>query len=170
MLLDILKVTTAITGVQTNAKDKTTPQIDLVEKIEYAFDDGTGADQAQVIFSDTRTLAGSTNESLDLAGGLSHELGGSITFTAAKVLIVKAADGNTGNLRVGAGVTNAFQGWFGASAIGCLVPPGGMLVLVDPGATAEAVTAATGDLLRIENLGGSSNSYDIYIAGEGSVA
>jgi hypothetical protein len=85
-------------------------------------------------------------------------------------IIVKAAEGNTGNLRVGAGVTNAFQGWFGAAAVGCLVPPGGILVLMDPGATGQAVTSGTGDLLRVENLGGSSNSYDIIVAGEGTVS
>lgn len=170
MHLENLKATVALVGTMTSALDLVTPQFDLVKKYEQSFADGTGADQAQVMFSDTRSLAGSTNESLDLAGGLAHALGGSITFSAAKLLIVKAAEGNTGNIRVGAGVTNAFQGWFGASAIGCLVPPGGILVLMDPGATGETVTGGTGDLLRIENLGGSTNSYDIIIAGEGTVA
>jgi hypothetical protein len=123
MLLENLKIILSIIGTQTNAKDLVTPQADLVEKIEQSFSDGTGADQAQVIFSDTRTLAGSTNESLDLAGGLPHALGGTITFSAIKAIIVKARDTNTGNLRVGAGVANAFQGFFGASAIGNLVTP-----------------------------------------------
>jgi hypothetical protein len=170
MLLENLKIILSIIGTQTNAKDLVTPQADLVEKIEQSFSDGTGADQAQVIFSDTRTLAGSTNESLDLAGGLPHALGGTITFSAIKAIIVKARDTNTGNLRVGAGVANAFQGFFGASAIGNLVTPDGLLVLIDPSATGQAVTGGTGDLLRIENLSAGSSDYDIYIIGEGTVA
>jgi hypothetical protein len=170
MKLEQLKAVVSLLAVQTNAKDLATPHFDIVEKYEFDFDDGTGADQAQVVFEDTRTLAGSTNESLDLAGGLPHDLGGTITFTAAKVLIVKASDSNTGNLRVGAGVSNAFQGWFGASAVGCLVPPGGILVLIDPSATGESVTGGTGDLLRIENLSAGSSTYEIILAGEGSVA
>jgi hypothetical protein len=79
-------------------------------------------------------------------------------------------DANTGNLRVGAGVANAFQGFFGASAIGVLVTPDGLLVLIDPSATGQAVTGGTGDLLRIENLSAGSSDYDIYIIGEGTVA
>jgi hypothetical protein len=170
MKLENLKAVVSVIGSQTNAKDLSTPQSDVVEKYEFNFSDGTGADQAQVIFEDSRTLAGTTSESLDLAGGLAHDLGGSITFTAAKVIIVKAADDNTGNLRVGAGVSNAFQGFFGASAVGVLVPPGGAIALIDPSATGEAVTGGTGDLLRIENLGAGAATYEIIIAGEGSVA
>jgi hypothetical protein len=136
MKLDNLKAVISLLATQANAKDNATPQIDIVEKFEFDFSDGTGADQAQVVFEDTRTLAGSTNESLDLAGGLPHDLGGSITFTAAKILIVKAAATNTGNLRVGAAVSNAFQGWFGASAVGVPRPAGRIAsFLIDPSAT-----------------------------------
>lgn len=169
-MLQSLKLVLQIIASQTNALDLTTPQADIVEKIEFPFTDGTGADQAQQVFSDSRTLAGSAAESLDLAGGLAHPLGGNITFTAGKVLVIKAHDSNTGNLRFGAAVSNAFQGWFGASAVGNLVTPGGLLVLIDPSATGQAITGGTGDLLRVENLGGSTNGYDIYIAGEGTVA
>lgn len=170
MNLQNLRLTTAIIGSLANALDVVTPQADIVRKFEFDFDDGTGADQAQAFFSDSRTLAGSASESLDLAGGLASPLGGSITLTAAKILVVKAAAANTGNLRVGADVANAFEGWFGASAIGVLVPPGGILVLVDRSATGQAVTGGTADLLRVENLSAGSSDYEIFIAGEGTVA
>jgi hypothetical protein len=170
MNLEQFKATVSLIGIITNALDLATPTAELVKKYEFDFDNGTGADQAQVFFSDTRTLAGSTNESLDLAGGLAAPLGGSITFTAIKAIVVKAKDTNTGNLRVGAGVSNAFQGFFGASAIGNLVTPGGVLVLIDPSATGQAVTGGTGDLLRIENLSAGASDYDIFVLGEGTVA
>jgi hypothetical protein len=170
MNLDTLRLALSIVGVQTNAADLATPEDELVLKYEQDFDNGTGADQAQIIFHDQRTLGSSLSESLDLAGGLTHPLGGTITFTAIKAIIVKGAAANTGNLRVGAGVSNAFQGPFGASAIGNLVTPDGLLVHMDPSATGWAVTAGTGDLLRIENLVAASSTYDIIIVGEGSVA
>lgn len=170
MKLEQLKAVISILATQSNAKDNATPHFDIVEKFEFDFDDGSGADQAQIVFEDTRTLAGVTNESLDLGGGLPHDLGGTITFSAVKVLIIKADDGNTGNLRVGAAVSNAFQGWFGAAAVGVLVPPGGAIFLVDPGATGEASPSGTGDLLRVENLSAGASTYQVYVAGEGAVA
>ncbi len=170
MNLQNLKITTAISGSQTNAKDLTTPQADIVESFVQSYSDGTGADQAQLIFADERTLAGSASESIDLAGGLTHELGGTITFTAIKEIIVVGDDANSGNLRVGAGVANAFVGPFGASAIGNLVEPSGLLHQRTPSAAGWTVTAGTGDLLRIENLGGASATFKLIIVGEGTVA
>jgi hypothetical protein len=170
MLLQSAKITTRIVASQTNAKDLSTPQADIVRSIEQSYADGTGADQAQIVWGDTRTLGSSASESLDLAGGLTHELGGTITFTAIKEIIIEGDEDNTGNLRVGAGVANAFVGPFGASAIGNLVGPLGLFHQRDRSATGWAVTAGTGDLLRIENLVAATANYNITIIGEGSVA
>src|SRR5690348_2887891 len=123
MNLDTLKLALAIVGVQSNDGDLSTPQDDLVLRYEQTFANGTGADQAQIIWHDHRSLSSSAAESLDLAGGLTHPLGGTVTFSAIKAIIVKGAAGNTGNLRVGADVANAFEGFFGASSVGTLVTP-----------------------------------------------
>ena len=170
MLLQNLKVTTAMAGSMTNALDLTTPQSDIVKKYEHSYSDGTAADQAQLVFSDTRPLASSTNESLDLSGALGFALGGVISFTALKEIIVVAAAANTGDLRVGAADVNGFTGPVGAAAVGMLVAPGGMLNLHNPSAAGWAVTGGTGDLLRVENLVAAAAAYDIILVGEGTVA
>lgn len=128
---------------------------------------GTGADQADKIFSDRRTLAASASEELDLAGGLTDALGTALTFVKLKALLIIAAVANTNNVVVGGAAANGFQGPFGAANDTIAVPPGGMLLLVAPAAAGlGTVTASTGDLLKIANSGGTTGvTYDIVAIG-----
>jgi hypothetical protein len=58
-------------------------------------------------------------------------------------------------------------GPFGASTHTVAVPPGGILLLVDPN-TGWTVTAGTADLLKITNASSTgSATYDIELFGEG---
>lgn len=170
MLLNNAKITTRVIASQTNAGDLSTPQDDIVKSYEQSYSNGTGAEQAQILFHDQRTLGASAAESLDVAGGLPHPLGGMISFTAIKEIIIAGAPANTGDLRVGAGVVNGFTGPFGAAAIGNLVGPGGIFHQRNASAAGWAVTAGTADLLRVENLVAAAQTYDIIIIGEGVVA
>lgn len=128
--------------------------------------DGFGANQADRLFTDTRTLAASTTEDLDLAGGLVDAFGATLTLARVKGLIVVAAAGNTNNVQVGGAAANQFLNWVADATDKLNVRPGGVLALFAPDATAYAVTGATGDLLRIGNSGaGTSVTYDIVIIG-----
>lgn len=133
---------------------------------QFDFTDGAGANQAQKVFTDTRTLTASSTEDLDLAGGLTDAFGNVLTLTEVKAIIIKAAAGNTNNVIVGGAASNQFVTPFGAGAHTVTVRPGGMLMLVAPDATGYAVTAGTGDLLKIANSAGSTSvTYDILILG-----
>ncbi len=126
---------------------------------------GVGDNQADRVFSDRRTLAASGNEDIDLAGSLVDPLGGPAVFAKVKAIMVKAAAENTNNVVVGAAASNAFQGPFGAANDTIAIPPGGVLMLTAPKA-GWAVTAGTGDLLRVANSGaGTPVTYDIVIVG-----
>lgn len=128
---------------------------------------GSGAGQADMIWSDQRTIAASGTDALDLAGSLSGPFGGLLTFARVKMLIVLAAAGNTNNVNVvmpASGVP-----LFLAAADGVGVRPGGALILFDPSAAGAVVTAGTGDLINIVNSGaGTSVTYDIHIVGASS--
>ncbi|MET7412516.1 hypothetical protein [Streptomyces rubiginosohelvolus] len=128
---------------------------------------GTGAGKADRVFSDRRTLAASGTEDLDLAGVLVDAFGASITFARIKGLVIAAAAGNTNNVVVGAASSNPWATLLGATHT-LTVRPGGF-VAVGTGvadATGYAVTASTGDLLKIANSGaGSAVTYDIHIIG-----
>ena len=132
----------------------------------YAFTDGTGANQAKVAFADERTLTASSSENLDLAGGLTDAFGNTITFTKIKALAVQASSGNTNDVLVGGAASNGFITWVGDATDVVKVKPGGMFVIVAPDSTGLAVTAGTGDILKIANSAGSTSvTYKIVVIG-----
>lgn len=127
---------------------------------------GTGANQANQLFADTRTLAASANESLDLAGTLTNAFGEVITLTKVRALLIRAAAGNTNNVLVGGAASNGWATWAGDPTDVMVVRPGGFVVLAAPDATGYAVTAGTGDLLKIANsAAGTAVTYDIVVIG-----
>jgi hypothetical protein len=127
---------------------------------------GTGADQADLIWTDTRTIAASGTDDLDLAGSLTGMLGGTLTFARIRAIYVAAAVANTNNVVIGAAASNQFVGPFGASTHTAMVKPGGVFLAANRDTTGWAVTASTADLLRIANSGsGTGVTYDIAILG-----
>jgi len=140
--------------------------LDLGLKDERALTSGTGANQADLVFTDQRTLAASTTEDLDLNAVLTDAFGDVITMARVKAIIVKAADGNTNNVEVGGAATNALINWVGDATDKIVVPPGGIFLLATNDATGFLVTPATGDVLKIGNsAGGTPVTYDIIIIG-----
>jgi len=133
----------------------------------FVFTDGAGANQANKIWSDIRTLAASANEDLDLNGAtLTDALGQALAFTKVKALIVVADVANTNQVVIGGAASNGFISPFGSATDKVKLDPGGMLVLVNPSAAGYGVTAATADLLRIANGGaGTSVNYTIFVIG-----
>jgi hypothetical protein len=152
----------------TSALDLGAVSVPMQQQFRQAFDTGGGQDQAQIAFGDQRPLTASQTDTLDLAGGLTGGLGGALTFTALKELFLWADPTNTGDLRVGKALANCFVGPFGASAIGILLPPGGIIHLRNPTAAGWAVTAGTGDLMTVENLVAAAANYTAILIGEGS--
>jgi len=127
--------------------------------------DGTGANQAKQIWTDTRTLTASSTENIDLAGVLTNALGVTLNFTKIKAVIVTADSGNTNNVLIGGAATNTML-LFGDATDIVPVRPGGMFALTAPDAAAYAVTAATGDILKVANSSsGTSVTYTIIIIG-----
>lgn len=127
---------------------------------------GSGAGQADRIWADTRTLAASALEDLDLAGTLVDGFGQVITLARVKAIVIAAAGANANNLVVGGAAANAFVNWVGAATHTITVRPGGLFVLASTDAVGYAVTAGTGDLLRVTNGGaGTAVTYDIVVIG-----
>ncbi|MFC8491783.1 hypothetical protein ACFUJU_13470 [Streptomyces sp. NPDC057235] len=130
--------------------------------------DGTGAGAANRVWTATRTLAASASEDLDLAGVLTDAFGATVSFAKVKGLMVTAADTNSNNVIIGGASSNGFISWVGAATHTVTVRPGGALALLagSADATGYAVTASTGDLLKVANSGGGSSvTYSIAIIG-----
>lgn len=128
---------------------------------------GTGAGQADLAFTDTRTLAASGTEDLDLAGALADPFGVSQVFARVKLLVVTAAAGNTNNVVISRPASNGFT-LFSAASDAMPIRPGGFFLFAAGAgdATGYAVTAATGDLLTVTNSGGTTGvTYSVMIVG-----
>jgi hypothetical protein len=128
---------------------------------------GTGAGKADKVYQARRTLAASATEDLDLAGVLTDALGAALTFVRVKGLFISAAAANTNNVVVGAAVSNAWATLLNATGT-LTVRPGATVGAMAGAADAVgyAVTAGTGDLLKVANsAGGTSVTYDIFIVG-----
>lgn len=131
----------------------------------WAVTDGTAANKADLVFRDQRSLNASTSEDLDLAGGLTSAYGAAITFVKVKMLYVKAKSTNGANIVVGGAAANQFINWVGDATDKVVIPPSGCLMVAAP-IDGWAVTANTGDILKIENTdGAAAATYDIIIVG-----
>jgi hypothetical protein len=160
------RLAVSLNAVQTSAKDLTTVRapLDYAKALQLA--SGTAAGQADLIFSDTRTIAASGTDTLDLAGSLVDALGSTLTFARVKGLIIYAAPGNTNDVVYGGAASNTWVGPFVDATDKRKVKPGGIEVVFAPGAAGFPVTAATADQLLIANGGaGTSVSYDVVIIG-----
>lgn len=149
-----------------SALDLVTVQAPLSYSASLSLATGTGAGQADQIWSDTRTISASSSENLDLAASLVDPFGTTLTFVKIKGLIIRASTGNTNDVVVGGAASNGFINWVADATDKINIRPGGLFVLIDPTGSGYAVTASTGDILKVANSSsGSSVTYDVIIIG-----
>ena len=160
--------TTIVAQIDTTMKnilDLSTPVDNLSKVAKIQLSNGTGANSADLCFHDTRTLAASGTEDLDLAGSLAGPFGASQVFAEIRAIMIKAAAGNTNNVRVTRPAANGVP-LFLAASDGIDVPPGGVFLWSCPADGKVAVTAAVGDLITVTNSSsGTSVTYDVVIIG-----
>lgn len=129
--------------------------------------DGVGNSQADRMFTDTRTLAPSANEDLDLAGVLFDVFGRAFTVVKLKCFLIVAAIGNAAanKVQVRRGATNGVPIFTAVSSGVADLEAGGMFLWASPLA-GVTVTPATGDLVNIANSAGTNSvNYDVVIIG-----
>ena len=154
-----------ISGTQTSALDLGTASYPFTLSSNFSLTSGTGASQADRAFSDTRTLAASGTEDLDLAGVLTDAFGAVITFAKIKAIVIKAAAANTNNVNLSRPAAATGVPLFLAISDGIVIPPGYTFAWFGPG-TGITVTAATADLITLTNSGaGTGVTYDVVILG-----
>lgn len=159
------RFTIGLAAQLTNALDLTTVSAPLNMTKQITLQDGTGLNSANRIWHDERTIAASGTDDLDLAGVLLDPFGVAISLARVKGILVAASSGNANNVVVGAG-SNPLINWMTGTTPAVVVRPNGLFVILAPDATGYAVTAGTGDILRIANSGaGSSVTYQIVVIG-----
>lgn len=139
------------------------------DAITKSFTFGTGNSQANSWWHDERSILTTANDDLDLSGVLDNLFDSDIAFTAIKWLLIDldAPDG-TKSLRVGP--QNVANGWtapWGGGGATVYQTVHTQMFLISPYG-GYAVTAGTGDILRIHNPGASTVTYRIWLGGVAS--
>ncbi len=155
----------SVKAALSNPLDLVTGAAPLEYDYKKTFTNGTTANAADLVFSDTRTIAASSNEDLDLAGVLTSIYGSTLTFVEIRAIMIAASSSNTNNVRVTRPASNGVP-LFLAASDGIDVPPGGVFFWACPSDGKVTVTAGTGDLINVANSSsGSSVTYDVIIVG-----
>ncbi len=143
--------------------DFRTPVDEVNLAISQIFAAGTASEKADLVFGpDQRTLAGGATESLDLiGGGLVDAFGTALAFVKVRALVIQNLSA-TKILTIGNDANPLV--FLGAGASTVILPPKGMLALVNP-MTGWTVTAGTGDKIKIANDAGDPADYLIWIVG-----
>lgn len=126
---------------------------------------GTEADQANIVWYDTRTLA-ATSEQLDFAGGVTDAFGDALTFATIKLLLIRNKNTTTAHtLVIGGGTTNPMTTIFGSTATNCTetIGPSGWTDKHNP-IDGFAVTGGSADTLKLD-AGTNTVVYDIIVLG-----
>lgn len=156
----VTQIAPYIKATKTTAADLVTATQPMDLRTVYDWASGTGANQADLIYSDTRTTD-ATGETLDL-DGLTDAFGVAVAFARIKMMLIRAAAGNTLNVLVGGG---DWATWVANSSDITVVRPGGLMLFVAPDVTGYAVTASTGDGLLIKASTTGNVTYDIVLIG-----
>jgi len=158
-----------ITAQQVGTADLGSPRmtIDPISEI-LQFSSGTDTvGKANILFSDTRQLAASATEDLDLAGVLTDAFGATITAAEVVAIFIKAHATNTNSLIVGA-ATQPFAGPLGALGTYTIKPGEYYLATSQSGWAVGA--GATDDLKIANSAGGTVVDYDVIIIGRTAAA
>jgi hypothetical protein len=140
-----------------------TASANINRQLNQAFANGVGLNQADRIFSETRTIAASGTHLYDLTA-LTDIFAVALSFVRIKAILVFADAGNTNNVVIGATVATQFLGPMGTATDTIAVGPGGVLVATAPTAAGWAVGAAP-DLLFTNSAGVTGVTYDIIFVG-----
>lgn len=165
------KITVLVSATLSNVLDLgSTVQAPLVSQPTQSFANGVGANQANVLWFDTRTLAPSTTDSLDFAaGGLVDAFGATVAPAKVRGVIITAATANTQNITLfGDAAQIPLQTACTTGTSTVILQPGGIFVFTAPATAGVAVTATTADIIKIANGAGTSVTYSIVLIGTSS--
>lgn len=156
-----------ITGSLTNTAglQSASAPLALTRAIDLA--NGVAKDQANVLYSSTQAIGTGATVSLDFAGGgLTDAFGAAVAPVKVKCVYLAAAAANTTTVTA-MGDTNNIP-FLSTKATTFALPPGAIYLYCDPSLAAVAVTAATGDILKLVNAAGATANVDVVILGTSS--
>lgn len=143
-------ITAAIRAKLTGAADLGNPVAPVLIEKHIQITSGTDAlGKADILWADTRTLAASATENLDLAGILAGLLGSTITAAEITAIYIEAASANTNDVVAFGAASNPFNGPLSGTTPKLTVGPGDIALITNR--KGWTVTASTGDIILVAN-------------------
>lgn len=130
---------------------------------------GTSADTMNIVWHDTRTVSGSSNDDLDLTNLTASYFGvsGTRSFSKVRGIYIQNNSSVSGDvLNVGAAGTNPFVEPFASVSASKVQVGADSVVVISNKKDGWTVTNASSDVLRIANPGSNAISYTICIWGQ----
>jgi len=158
-------VTLNFAATFTGSPDLSTLTDKLALNRNISLTSGSGANQADMIFHDQRTLADGATETLDLyaSGSLLDPLGSALTIETLKLLYLYN-ESSDATLQVGGGASLDIGILADTSDI-LEIPPGGKFLWTGPDATGLDITTNKNLKLTHDGTGTSSLTYEIIAIG-----
>lgn len=148
-----------------------TPTSELDLQFTDTLTDGTGLDQADMLWFDDASMIADATDTLDLNATLTDIYGDSVDMVRVKCIFFKNTSTTASELQVGPhAAANPFQ--MGLTSVGgatgneaIIVPKGGAFCIFTPDATAYAVGAGATDDLEVFEASSLAALYEIAIVG-----
>lgn len=173
------RVLVDVGGSLTGTAGLVTPTATIATRKEISFASGVAANQADSIYHQTASIASGGTLSLDVKGSLTDVFGTAFTPAKLKAVYIHSCGAagttttcpgvttaNTTNLTL-FGDTNAVP-ILNTAATTSTLQPGGIFLVVQPPLAGIAVTAGTGDIIKIVNAAGATAYVDIVLIGTSS--
>ena len=138
--------------------------VPLVREYSWSFANGTGAEQANLLWTDERSLATGANEDIDVAASLVNAYGDAAVFAKVKAIIIFAKAANTTILTVSRPATSGLP-FLDTDGDAFKLGPGDFCVFTRRAAAGIAVSAGADDVINILNAAGATATYEILILG-----
>jgi len=154
----------SVRSTASKAADLSTPQDVLSKVVSSALTFGTGDDQADQIFHDSRSLSGTTSEDLDFAGNLKNSFGSTISFMEIKAILIQNTSDNEATLEIGDAAAGGWTGLLKADTDIIVLPPGAAFMAISP-KDGWGIIAGASDVLKVNNISAVDATYDIVVIG-----
>ncbi len=157
-----LRVSANLTGTVGLA----TASVPLAVTKQIALGNGTGAGQADQVYTASYAIATAGTQSIDVKGSLVDALGAAFTPAKLKAVYIYSQSANTTTLTLF--VSPNSVPILNTAATTATLLPGGVFLVVQPPLAGIPVTAGTGDIIKIVNAAGATANVDVILVGTSS--
>ncbi len=159
------QVQLSATLTNTSGLQTASAPLSVIKTVDLA--NGIALNQANVLYSATFAISTSATQSLDFAGGGLLDAFGNAVGPAKIKCVYLGASPNNSTIVTAMGDTNNIP-LLNTKATTFTLPPGAVFLYCDPSLAGIAVTAGTGDIIKLVNAAGATANVDVVVVGTSS--